>query len=141
MPQKVYVGNLPYRTTENDLRKLFKKYEPIHSLILISDKETEQPRGYGFIELDEPKAGYALSELGDTDFNGRNLKIRVATGKRAHKKKASAKRAPEKKTHGKAAPETQWENKRMATVRMATPRRNRRTAITEHVISNANNYG
>jgi RNA recognition motif-containing protein len=88
MPQKLYVGNLPYRTTEDNLRKLFEKYEPIHSLILIADKGTERSRGYGFIELDEPKAGTALYELRNTEFNGRNLKIGIATGRDPARKTA-----------------------------------------------------
>jgi len=134
MPQKVYVGNLPYRTTENDLRKLFKKYEPIHSLILISDKETEQPRGYGFVELDEPKAGYALSELGNTEFNGRNLKISVAKGKDPKNKAARKKAVTEKTSEEKAA------GKKTA-AHIAPPRRNRRSTATEHTVADDNNYG
>jgi len=87
MTQKLYIGNLPYRTTEGDLRLFFKKYGPIHSLILIADKATEQPRGYGFIELDEPKADIALSDLKDATFNGRSLKFSKATGGNPRQKK------------------------------------------------------
>jgi len=145
MPQKVYVGNLPYRTTENDLRKLFKKYEPIHSLILISDKETEQPRGYGFVELDEPKACYALSELGDTEFNGRNLKISVAKGRdpknRANRKKSTSEKTFEKKNTIKKTTETRWDNRYKPTIHIIPRRRNRRNTTTEHIVSKANNYG
>ncbi|MCL2688284.1 MAG: RNA-binding protein [Chitinispirillia bacterium] len=75
MSQKLYVGNLPYRTTENDVRKLFIKYEPIHSVVLISDRETGRSRGFGFIELEEINAESAITELGDTIFGGRNLRI------------------------------------------------------------------
>ncbi|MFW5813016.1 MAG: RNA recognition motif domain-containing protein [Fibrobacterota bacterium] len=78
MPQKLYIGNLPYRTTETDVRKLFNKYEPIHSLVLISDRETGRSRGFGFIELENPNADAAIEELGDTIFGGRNLRISKA---------------------------------------------------------------
>jgi len=78
MSQKLYVGNLPYRTTENDVRKLFTKYEPIHSVVLISDRETGRSRGFGFIELEEINAESAITELGDTIFGGRNLRISKA---------------------------------------------------------------
>ncbi|MDG5815457.1 hypothetical protein QA601_10230 [Chitinispirillales bacterium ANBcel5] len=78
MSQKLYIGNLPYRTTENDVRQLFNKYEPIHSVVLISDRETGRSRGFGFIELDEDCADAAISELGDTIFGGRNLRISKA---------------------------------------------------------------
>ena len=78
MSQKLYIGNLPYRTTENDVKVLFGKYEPIHSLVLISDRETGRSRGFGFIELDSEQADAAIAELGDTIFGGRNLRISKA---------------------------------------------------------------
>ncbi len=78
MSQKLYIGNLPYRTTENDVRKLFNKFEPIHSIVLINDKDTGRSRGFGFIELEEPNADAAINELADTIFGGRNLRISKA---------------------------------------------------------------
>jgi len=135
MTQKVYVGNLPYRTTEDDLRGLFKKYGPIHSLILISDKETDRSLGYGFLELDKPKAGDALYDLSDTEFNGRRLKIRVATG-RAPKNNAAEEMTSGKKSLVKKMPETRNENKLPA-----MPRRNRQTTVTEYMVADADNYG
>lgn len=87
MKQKLYIGNLPYKTTENDLRKFFEKYEPIHSLILISDKATDHSRGYGFIELDKSKADLALSEFKNVMFNGRNMRLYNANGKDPRQKK------------------------------------------------------
>ncbi|KMQ52509.1 RNA-binding protein [Chitinispirillum alkaliphilum] len=78
MSQKLYIGNLPYRTTENDIKTLFSKYEPIHSVVLISDRETGRSRGFGFIELEPESADAAISELGDTIFGGRNLRISKA---------------------------------------------------------------
>ncbi|HON10628.1 MAG: RNA-binding protein [Fibrobacter sp.] len=75
MSQKLYIGNLPYRTTESDVRKFFSKYEPIHSVVLISDRESGRPRGFGFIELEDANADSAIAELSDTMFGGRNLRI------------------------------------------------------------------
>jgi RNA recognition motif-containing protein len=75
MSQKLYIGNLPYRTTESDIRKYFSKFEPIHSIVLISDRETGRSRGFGFIELEEDRVDNAIQELGDTIFGGRNLRI------------------------------------------------------------------
>jgi len=135
MPQKLYVGNLPYRTTEDDLRRLFKKYEPIHSLILIADKDMEAPRGYGFIELDEPKAGNALYELSDTEFNGRSLRIHVATGMDP-KNKAKEEKAQRRKAIDKTTAEKRKENKQAAATR-----RNRQTTTTEYMVSDLDNYG
>ena len=82
MPQKLYVGNLPYRTTENDVRELFAKYKPIHSTVLIADRETGRSRGFGFIELDEGNAEVALTELGDTIYGGRTLRMSKAKDRR-----------------------------------------------------------
>jgi len=81
--QKLYIGNLPYRTTEGDVREYFRHYGPIYSVILIYDPETRQTRGYGFIEMEYFAAESALRDLNDTWFMGRNLKIRRAAGKEA----------------------------------------------------------
>ncbi|MDR2728527.1 MAG: RNA-binding protein [Chitinispirillales bacterium] len=78
MLQKLYIGNLPYRTTENDIRELFSKYKPIHSTMLISDRKTGLSRGFGFIELEEVNADAAITELGDTSFGGRVIRISKA---------------------------------------------------------------
>jgi hypothetical protein len=123
MAQKMYVGNLPYRTTENDLRALFNKYEPIHSVVLIADKATDHPRGYGFIELDEPKAAIALSDLKDTTYNGRLLKISKATGPDPRQK--ALKKNAERKILA-------------AHFRKMAKRCN---TVTEYAIIEANNYG
>jgi hypothetical protein len=123
MAQKMYVGNLPYRTTENDLRALFKKYEPIHSVVLIADKATDHPRGYGFIELDEPKAAVALSDLKDTTYNGRLLRISKATGPDPRQK--ALKKNAERKILA-------------AHFRKMAKRCN---TVTEYAIIEANNYG
>jgi len=128
MKQKVYIGNLPYRTTKDDLQKLLEKYEPIHSLILITEKETEQLRGYGFVELDELKAYDALYELRDTMFNGRKLIISIATG-RDPKNKAPVKNTLREKFKGNKSASIQ-----------NTIRRNRQTR-TEYMVADANNYG
>jgi RNA recognition motif-containing protein len=76
--QKLYVGNLPYRVTEDEVRELFTCYEPIYSLTLVSDRETGRPRGYAFIELEEPMAVTAVYEMENKMFGGRNLKVSKA---------------------------------------------------------------
>jgi len=135
MTQKLYVGNLPYRTTEDDLRSLFKKYGPIHSLILISDKETERSRGYGFVEIDKPKAGDALYDLSDTEFNGRSLKISVATGRNPKRN------AAELKTTEKKSLVARITEKDAGKKVSAAPRRNRQTTVTEYMVADTGNYG
>ncbi len=138
MPLKLYVGNLPYRTTTDDLRKLFKKYGPIHSLIPITDKETEQPRGYCFVELDEIKAVNALYDLKNTEFNGRNLIISVAKGRGS---KEEEKDVPGKSASEKKHAEKRIANKNTAAVYTVLPRRHRQTTTTEYTVADMNNYG
>jgi len=81
MTQKLYIGNLQYHTTVEDLRILFRRYEPIFSIVLISDKETRQPLGYGFIELEEHMALRAIYHLDAKVYRGRSLKLSKATGR------------------------------------------------------------
>ena len=76
MAQKLYVGNLPFSATEDDLRTLFSEYGEVHSVNLISDRETGRPRGFGFIEMEG--ADQAIEALDGRDFEGRNLKVNVA---------------------------------------------------------------
>jgi|TergutMp193P3_1026864.scaffolds.fasta_scaffold04883_4 RNA recognition motif-containing protein len=88
--QKLYIGNLPYRTTEGDVREYLRNYGPIYSVILIYNSETGQTRGYGFVELENAAAEAVLRELNDTQFMGRNLKIRKASGKENPQRKCAA---------------------------------------------------
>ena len=81
MPQKLYIGNLPYRATEDDIRALLTRYKPIYSVILISDKETEHSRGYGFAELDESEAEKAVRDLDNRMYMGRNVRVGKAVGR------------------------------------------------------------
>jgi RNA recognition motif-containing protein len=86
MLQKLYVGNLPWRTTEEDFRELFKDYGPIHSVLLVTDQETNMSRGFGFVELDELRAEAAISALEQTTFLGRTLRVSKAISKPQEKK-------------------------------------------------------
>jgi len=76
---KLYVGNLPYSTTADDLNQLFADYGPVVSSTIISDKATGRSKGFGFVELeDDSKAQDAIAKLNGTDFSGRPLNINVA---------------------------------------------------------------
>ena len=76
---KLYVGNLNFRCTEDDLRELFSPYGQIDDLIILNDRETGRSRGFGFITLaDDDQAKQAMEQLNDQDFQGRNLVINEA---------------------------------------------------------------
>jgi RNA recognition motif-containing protein len=75
----MYVGNLNFRTTEDDLRDLFAPYGQIDDLIILNDRETGRSRGFGFITLaDDEQAKKAIEELHEQDFQGRNLVLNEA---------------------------------------------------------------
>lgn len=76
--KKLYVGNLPWSTTEDDLRELFAPVGQTHSAILITDRETGRSRGFGFVELDNEAADQAISQLNGTEYGGRQLRINEA---------------------------------------------------------------
>ena len=75
----IYVGNLPFSTTESELRSLFDNYESVTSATLITDRESGRSRGFGFIELsDDEEATRAIDELNGFDLDGRNLTVNKA---------------------------------------------------------------
>jgi RNA recognition motif-containing protein len=74
--KKIYVGNLPYNATEDDIRQLFASYGDIQSVNLISDRETGRPRGFGFVEMEG--ADEAISALDQTEYGGRMLTVNEA---------------------------------------------------------------
>ena len=79
MSKNIYVGNLPFRTTEESVRDLFGRYGPVQSVKLISDRETGKPRGFGFVEMDDDAAAdEAIRYLDGTELEGRSLKVNEA---------------------------------------------------------------
>ena len=79
MAQKLYVGNLPFSATEEQLRELFGKSGTVHSAQIVMDRETGRPRGFAFIEMDNAEA--AIRDLDNQPFGGRNLKVNIAKDK------------------------------------------------------------
>ncbi|MEQ8767075.1 MAG: RNA-binding protein [Planctomycetota bacterium] len=78
MSQKLYVGNLNFQVTEDEVREIFSQYGEVHSVSLITDRETGRPRGFGFVEIDENGAQAAIDGLNGTDFQGRSLTVNEA---------------------------------------------------------------
>jgi len=81
MTKNLYVGNLPFSATEDDIRNLFAAHGEVTSVKLISDRETGRPRGFGFVEMDAAGAGAAEQALNGTSFGGRTLKVNEAQQK------------------------------------------------------------
>lgn len=78
MMKSIYVGNLPFGTTEAEVRGLFKDYGPLEAVRMIADRDTGRLKGFGFVELESADANKAIMELDGKDFGGRSLKINEA---------------------------------------------------------------
>ena len=79
MGNKLYVGNLPFNTTEADLRELFEQHGAVASVNVIVDRETGRSRGFGFVEYDDSSmAEKAQRALDGHDFGGRSLRVNEA---------------------------------------------------------------
>ncbi len=79
--KKLYVGNLPWSTDEEELRKMFEEMGDVQSVALITDRETGRSRGFGFVEIDDEGAEKAMSELNGKDIGGRPLRVNEAQDK------------------------------------------------------------
>ena len=76
--KKLYIGNLPFTATEDEIRELFGQHGTVHSVALINDRETGRPRGFGFVEMDADAANAAIEGLNNKDFGGRDLNVNEA---------------------------------------------------------------
>ncbi len=75
----IYVGNLSYRTTEDELRESFGAFGEVTSTAVIKDRDTGQSRGFGFVEMASDQEGAAAIEgMNGADLGGRNLKVNEA---------------------------------------------------------------
>ncbi len=76
--KSIYVGNLPFSATEDEIRSLFAPYGIVHGVKLVSDRETGRPRGFGFVEMDDAAAANAIAALNGKEVGGRSLRINEA---------------------------------------------------------------
>lgn len=75
----IYVGNLNYRIREQELETLFSQYGEVTSVKIITDRETGQAKGFGFVEMADDDAGRrAVSELDGTEVQGRGMRVSEA---------------------------------------------------------------
>ena len=78
MTKKVYVGNLPFQTSEDDLTNLFSQVGPVESVSIITDRDTGRSKGFGFVSMGAEDADKAIAQLNGTEFNGRALTVNEA---------------------------------------------------------------
>jgi RNA recognition motif-containing protein len=80
--KRLYVGNLPFDATTEQLRAAFAAYGTVHDVSLVSDRETGRSRGFAFIDMDDKGARAAIEGLNSKDFGGRDLRVDEAREKR-----------------------------------------------------------
>ena len=78
MTKSIYVGNLPWSATEDEIRNLFSPYGAVNSVNLVTDRETGRARGFGFVEMPDEAAAAAIQGLAGASMGGRPLRINEA---------------------------------------------------------------
>ena len=77
--KSLFVGNLSFQTTESDLRALFEPFGQISRIHIVTDRETGQPRGFAFVEMNsDQEAHKAIEKFNGKELQGRNLTVNVA---------------------------------------------------------------
>ena len=92
----IYVGNLSYRATEEDLRAVFAEYGTVKRIVLPTDRETGRVRGFAFVEMiEEAQEDAAITELDGAEWMGRNLRVNKAKPREENSRPSSGTRRNE----------------------------------------------
>lgn len=75
MTKRIYVGNVPYTATEDELRGLFGAHGEVESVKIVMDRETGQPRGFAFVEMEDRGGSAAIAALDQAEMGGRKLRV------------------------------------------------------------------
>ena len=81
--KKLYVGNLPFSATEDEITQMFGEHGTVHSVALINDRETGRPRGFGFVEVDDDALQAMIQNLDGKELGGRALRVNEAQDRRS----------------------------------------------------------
>jgi cold-inducible RNA-binding protein len=80
--KNIFVGNLSFTATEDGVRSMFEAYGAVERVSIVTDRDTGQPKGFGFVEMtNDAEAEKAITELNGTELNGRALTINEARPK------------------------------------------------------------
>jgi RNA recognition motif-containing protein len=82
LSKKLYVGNLPFSSGEDELRQLFEKHGTVESVNVITDRDTGRSRGFAFVEMDDAGADAAQQALDGNEIEGRTLRVNEAHERR-----------------------------------------------------------
>ena len=87
MSKKIYVGNMNYSTSEQQLSDLFSQYGTVLSANIITDRYTNRSKGFGFVEMEEADAAdAAITALNSKEFDGRELRVNEANDKKPRRR-------------------------------------------------------
>jgi RNA recognition motif-containing protein len=79
MEKRLFVGNLPYSVSEEELEEVFAGHGPVVSTVIVRDRETGRSRGFGFVEMEtEQAAEAAMRAMNETELGGRPLRVNEA---------------------------------------------------------------
>ena len=82
----IYVGNLPYSATEDELRDVFSQHGEVSAVNIVKDRETGRPRGFAFVEMPNgSEAATAIKELNLSEVGGRSITVDEARPKKSHR--------------------------------------------------------
>ena len=83
MNKRLFIGNLPYATTEDELRTTFAEAGPVVSATIVTDRETGRSKGFGFVEMEtEEAAAAAIEKFNNAELGGRNINVAEAHPRR-----------------------------------------------------------
>ncbi|HME98391.1 MAG TPA: RNA-binding protein [Terriglobia bacterium] len=78
MSKKLYVGNLSFQTTEEELNGIFSQFGAVESVTIITDRDTGRSKGFGFVVMEQADADKAIEQLNGSQLGGRNLTVNEA---------------------------------------------------------------
>ena len=78
LSKKIYVGNLSFDATEEQVSEMFAQYGEVKSIAMINDRDSGRFRGFGFVEMEDSAANAAIKALNDTELDGRTLRVNEA---------------------------------------------------------------
>jgi len=82
--KKLYVGNISFNTTEEDLRRVFERHGSVDSVNVITDRDTGRARGFAFVEMSEASAAQdAIRALDGSDLTGRSIRVNEAQDRKS----------------------------------------------------------
>lgn len=78
MTKRIYVGNLPFQTTEDEVRRLFSPFGEVNSVDMITDRDSGRFRGFCFVDMEDAEADAAIDALNGKNVGGRQIKVNEA---------------------------------------------------------------